>query len=65
MNVNFTKWKAALKHGEANELAESLQETVEVIERCIEIINRNGDVFAQALQDVQRRPIKDYLPDFE
>lgn len=51
MNVNFTKWKAALKHGEANELAECLQETVEVIERCIEIINRNGEVFSKILAE--------------
>jgi hypothetical protein len=54
MNVNFSKWKAALKHGEANELAECLQETVEVIERCIEIINRNAHVFAQALSETQK-----------
>lgn len=54
MNVNFTKWKAALEHGEANELADSLQETVAVIERCIEIINNNGHVLAQALAATQK-----------
>lgn len=53
MNVNFLKWKAALKHGGENELAESLQETIAVIERCIEIINRNGHVLAQALADTE------------
>ena len=51
MDVNYSKWKNAIKHGDAKDLTESLQETISVIELCLKIINENGHVLTGLVKD--------------
>jgi hypothetical protein len=50
MNANFEKWNQALIHGDSTDLCESLREAIEVIEKCLELINKNRHVLAEVLQ---------------
>lgn len=53
--TQIAKWKAALKYGGDQELAEALTEAIAELERCQKLLRLTAQVFREILQEERQR----------